>query len=161
MLNTLFFAGWNDGYWYVCVSVFPCLQTSGMLSCERARGNVLQVPSPGGRIGGVSELDAPGCDGSFKCMRGVCENCAHKSGLHHPGRCETQHCDVLCLPDQSLLITILFHPDHHIDIYTLHRKPCRIRAIVKMLANVQLVCPGHSEDWALHCLRAATFRTDG
>ena len=36
------------------------------------------------------------------------------------------------LPDRSLLNTILFQPDHHIETHTLHRKPCRIRAIVLM-----------------------------
>ena len=33
-------------------------------------------------------------------------------------------------PIAPLNITTLFQPDHHMDIYTLHRKRCRIRAIV-------------------------------
>ena len=37
-------------------------------------------------------------------------------GLHHLGRCETQHCDVSDLPNRSLLITLHSQPDNHIYI---------------------------------------------
>ena len=40
----------------------------------------------------------------------------------------------------SLPVTILFQPDHRTDIFTLHREPCRSRAIVTFTVSVQLVC---------------------
>ena len=50
---------------------------------------------------------------------------------------------------RSLLITILFQPDHHIDIHTLHRKPCRIRAIVTLqrTSGMVIMC---NPLWSVH-----------
>ena len=67
-----------------------------------------------------------------------------------------------CFSDRSLLVTILLQPDHHIGMYALHRKRCRILTFAMLVANAWQVChvknfsgvyTDYAEYCVLHCLR--------